>query len=376
MAIFNDFPYSNLHNENLSWIIETLKQSGASIGELSAALEQVQNEIENLDIPANISQITSNFKNDYFIICGDSYCVERSDYKTWPMLLREQLALPKIQYQNISLGGYGFIGQNGTHQGQLSSASITADKNKITKIFVGCGYNDRTYKADAIYSAMASFDSYVKANFPNAEIILIYAAMDNVSNTRSQLATVYQAYSRCAELGWKMIDAHCLIAGLYYMREDGHHPNAQGSQELFKKINAEIRGGQYVKLVSGIVTPSDKITSAAFTFMQENYGSHCINRIVGCSNIVLATEITEGQNVIIGTCPNYLYGFNYTAPLRTPGCFLSARSTNNIIAQTYFGIYANNGSFSIGVRLSSGGLDNVKTLFPANVEFSDNYMTL
>ena len=133
MAVFNDFPYSNLHNENLQWIIETLKQSGASIGEISEALEQVQEEIKNLDIHANISQITSNFKNDYFVICGDSYCVERADYKTWPMLLRDQLGLPEIQYQNISIGGYGFIGQSGTHQGQLSSASITADKNKITK---------------------------------------------------------------------------------------------------------------------------------------------------------------------------------------------------------------------------------------------------
>lgn len=376
MAIFNDFPYSNLHNENLQWIIDTLKQSDDSIGEISEALDQVQDEIKNLDIPANISQITSNFKNDYFIICGDSYCVERSDYKTWPMLLRDQLGLPEIQYQNISIGGYGFIGQNGTHQGQISAASITADKNKITKIFVGCGYNDRTYEADAIYSAMASFNSYVKANFPNAEIILVYAAMDNVSSTRAQLANVFQAYSRCAELGWKMIDAHCLIAGLYYMREDGHHPNAQGSMELFKKISAEIRGGQYVKLVSGRVAPSDKITSAAFTFLQENYGSHCINRIVGCSNIILVTEMTEGENVTIGTCPAYMYGFAFTAPLRTPGCFLSARSSDNVIAQTYFGIYANNGSFNIGVRLSTGGLDNVKTLFPANVEFSDNYMTL
>ena len=376
MAIFNDFPYSNLHNENLQWIIDTLKQSGASIGEISTALEQVREEINNLDIPANISQITSNFKNDYFLICGDSYCVERSDYKTWPMLLRDQLNLPENQYQNISIGGYGFIGQNGTHLGQLSSAPITADKNKITKIFVGCGYNDRTYSADAIYSAMASFNSYVKVNFPNAEIILVYAAMDNVASNRTLLANVYQAYSRCAELGWKMIDAHCLIAGMYYMREDGHHPNAQGSSELFKKISAEIRGGQYVKLVSGSVTPEDTITSNAFTYLQENYGSHCINKIVGCSNIVLVTEITEGQIVTIGTCPQYMYGFGYTAPLRTPGAFLSARNANNIIAQTYFGIFANNGTFNIGVRLSSGGLKNVKTLFPTNIEFSDNYMTL
>ena len=376
MAIFNDFPYSNLHNENLAWIIDTLKQSGASISEISTALEKVQEDIANLDIPANISQITSNFKNDYFIICGDSYCVERSDYKTWPMLLRDQLGLPDSQYQNISIGGYGFIGQNGTHQGQLSSAAITSDKNKITKIFVGCGYNDRTYEADAIYSAMASFNDYVKANFPNAEIILVYAAMDSGANSRAQLATVFQAYSRCAELGWKMIDAHCLIAGMYYMRDDGHHPNEQGSLELFKKISAEIRGGQYVKLVSGSVTPSDKITSAAFTYLQENYGSHCINKIVGCSNIVLVNEITEGENVEIGTCPQYMYGFGYTAPIRTPGAFLSARSIVNEIAQTYFGIYANNGSFNIGVRLSSGGLDNVKTLFPVNIEFSDNYMAL
>ena len=50
MAIFNDFPYSNLHNENLQWIIDTLKQSGSSIGEISTALEQVQEEIANLDI--------------------------------------------------------------------------------------------------------------------------------------------------------------------------------------------------------------------------------------------------------------------------------------------------------------------------------------
>lgn len=344
--------------------------------EISTALEKVQEEIANLDIPANISQITSNFKNDYFVICGDSYCVERADYKTWPMLLRDQLDLPETQYQNISIGGYGFIGQNGTHQGQLSAASITADKNKITKIFVGCGYNDRTYEADAIYSAMASFNSYVKANFPNAEIILVYAAMDNIASNRPHLSKVYQAYSRCAELGWKMIDAHCLIAGMYYMREDGHHPNKVGSLELFKKISAEIRGGQYVKLAFGTVTPGSAITSSSFTYMQENYGSHCINKIVKCSNIVLVTEITEGQIVTIGTCPQYLYGFGYTAPLYTPGAFLSARSTDNTIAQTYFGIYANNGTFNIGVRLSSGGLPNVKTLFPVNIEFSDNYMTL
>lgn len=376
MAIFNDFPYSNLHNENLAWIIDTLKQSGASISEINTALEKVQEDIANLDIPTNISQITSNFKNDYFIICGDSYCVERSDYKTWPMLLRDQLALPEIQYQNISIGGYGFIGQNGTHIGQLSSAGILADKEKITKIFVGCGYNDRTYSADAIFSAMSSFNDYVHVTFPNAEIILVYAAMDNVSSNRINLSAVYQAYSRCAELGWKMIDAHCLIAGLYYMRDDGHHPNAEGSSELFKKISAELRGGQYVKLTIGSVTPGANITSAAFTYMQENYGTHCINKIVGCSNIVLVNEITEGENVEIGTCPQYMYGFGYTAPIRTPGAFLSARSSSNEIAQTYFGIYANNGSFNIGVRLSSGGLDNVKTLFPVNIEFSDNYMAL
>ena len=78
----------------------------------------------------------------------------------------------------------------------------------------------------------------------------------------------------------------------------------------------------------------------------------------------------------IGTCPQYMYGFDYKLPFSTPGAFLSARSTDNTIAQTYFGIYANNGTFNIGVRLSSGGLTNVKTLFPVNIEFSDNYMAL
>ena len=225
MAIFNDFPYSNLHNENLQWIIDGLKQTESNIDDINNSIKQINSDIENLDLPANITQITSNFKNDYFIICGDSYCVERNDYKTWPMLLRDRLNLPEINYQNISIGGYGFVGESGTHLSQLMAAEIQADVKKVTKIFVGCGYNDRNATVSAINEAMIQYDKYVRSTFPNAEITLIFAACDNNRANWENLAKVKLAYAYGSRLGWAVIDIHCFIGGMYYMRDDGHHPS-------------------------------------------------------------------------------------------------------------------------------------------------------
>lgn len=48
MGLFNHFPYTNLHELNLDWILRVLKQMCGEIDNLQAIAEQLQKELEQL----------------------------------------------------------------------------------------------------------------------------------------------------------------------------------------------------------------------------------------------------------------------------------------------------------------------------------------
>lgn len=279
------------------------------------------------------------------ILIGDSYGVgytivngQATTVNSWFYWFKNLGGFSNDEIYEFAEGGLGFAdpGQGG-HTGfqDLLNDNISqiSDPKKIKNIIVCGGYNDKNQTFSAIDSAISSFISFCKTNFPNAKVYIGMIANDgnkNQNGVDAKIAirdTVLIAYQNCRQHGGIYLNGVENITHYYpNFCSDNYHPTEDGYRLLGGNILQAFENGK-----TSYFLPYQKatITNSAIS----NFNTFEI----GCQmcDDVTNFKITEGK-IDLGT------------PLNMSGAFLivgnidfkSYRFTSipNLVIPTFVGL--------------------------------------
>lgn len=306
MAIFNDFPYSNLHNENLSWIVGQLKKLNAfiennpnldpsgfekeleeikssitnlenslsttdgNIDTINTTITQINKNIESInskisaisdsveDANSNISALTAEiskvknsmpnvgfYNTSYVVYVGDSYTAGpgSTDGKGWPDRLTAILPVGTRTY-TVWNGGGGFtrLGDAGTMTQAINSANIP-DATTVSLVICVAGINDAD-NSDT-YTGVKNFISECRTKMPAAKIIIAGSPAPYVQNYTKYINIASSAVAS-GESYCDIIYINLSVNNAYKSASDDIHLNNAGYQNCAQAILAYMRGSRHI----------------------------------------------------------------------------------------------------------------------------------
>ena len=183
---------------------------------------------------------------DRYLFIGDSW---NADYHySWGKKLANIMGLTLgTDCWNVAVPGGGMANNLlYTNTMSLVDGLTTAQKSSITKVLIVSGANDSAYSTSDIASGMNTFETYLFANLPNAEVYLVAGQWGFDSDTfRKGLLNAYNTYAlTCNRI--KFFDkCYCQFMDPYFMESDCIHPTEAG-QDLFKyTLKNILLGGNY-----------------------------------------------------------------------------------------------------------------------------------
>ena len=283
---FENFPFTDLHNLNLDWLLSTVKNLDSKwdnyYTQWDAWQHGITDYIDNLDYIGAIDSYMDNLKdsgqlsdilgswvgNDYNVVMiGDSYAQGYTPdgvVDSWAKLLQTKYFADQTCFIQAE-GGSGFVavGQSGNTFGQLMelvASKMTTTQRQHTKYVIVCGgWNDMSASGSAITSKIEAFVSSASVLFENSEVAIGYVAapsasylntLDRFNNWRAaKLAyeTTFAAYHMLANvnlaLRWDGV-----------LASDSIHPNATGNASIadcvYKSLMGNYQGGRFNDSIS------------------------------------------------------------------------------------------------------------------------------
>lgn len=265
---FSNFPYTDFHNLNLDWLLDTVKDLNikwdAYYTQWNKWQSDVQNYIDNLDYIAAIDAYLDGLKNsgeladiidtwltDYGLITiGDSYgegYTPEGMVKPWCDILHENYFSDASFYVNKSLGGSGF-GAN-THFSALLSEAIAglSDKQKkqVKHVVVAGGWNDQFVAASLINSGIKDTIDLM-AQLPNATLYIGWIATPIIGFTSVAKVKAYNEIKTLYETYWGkfkfLSGADSALRWPSVLASDNIHPNATGQGSIADMIYKAMGG--------------------------------------------------------------------------------------------------------------------------------------
>nr|DAJ00393.1 MAG TPA: hydrolase [Caudoviricetes sp.] len=295
------FPYTNFHEMNLTWIIETVKNLTEEWIEMQGKFTGLQGDFEELkkfvtdyfakleidkevrkildEMKANgeLSEIISDallqgalarVNKPTVLILGDSYGagenIANKEY-SWAYMLKNALEKNGYSVKLSAIGGCGFKA-DGTKTytnmlNTLAGTMTTNEKKNVVKIIVGGSYNDRNSAENDISQGMIDFQSAIASNFENCKNVVVcpmgwtWEGHQQGIHTSTTYISVIKAikiwmYS-AAQLGFSVIPAY---QGMLYessFSNDGVHPSEQGHKNILNMVIGAF-DGLYFKPINSI----------------------------------------------------------------------------------------------------------------------------
>lgn len=265
---FSNFPYTDFHNLNLDWLLETVKDLDTKWDEYYTQWNKwqtdVQNYIDNLDYIASIDQyldalkasgelsdIIDTWLTDYGLITisdsyGEGYTPDGM-VKPWCDILHEQYFSDASFYVNKSKGGSGF-GAN-THFSALLSEAIAglSDKQKkqVKYVVVAGGWNDQSIAASTVNSGIKDTIALM-AQLPNATLYIGWIATPIIGFTTVAKVKAYNEIKTLYETYWGkfkfLSGADSALRWTSVLASDKIHPNASGQASIADMIYKALGG--------------------------------------------------------------------------------------------------------------------------------------
>ena len=295
------FPYTNFHEMNLTWIIETVKNLTEEWIEMQGKFTGLQGDFEELkkfvtdyfakleidkevrkildEMKANgeLSEIISDallqgalarVNKPTVLILGDSYGagenIANREY-SWAYMLKSALEKNGYSVKLSAISGYGFKADGKkTYTNMLNTLAgtmTTNEKKNVVKIIVGGSYNDRNSAENDISQGMIDFQSAIANNFENCKNVVVcpmgwtWEGHQQGIHTSTTYISVIKAiriwmYS-AAQLGFSVIPAY---QGMLYessFSNDGVHPSEQGHKNILNMVIGAF-DGLYFKPINSI----------------------------------------------------------------------------------------------------------------------------
>lgn len=265
---FSNFPYTDFHNLNLDWIVETTKDLNTKWDDYYKQWNQwqqdVQNYIDNLDYIGAIDAYLDGLKNsgelsdiidtwltDYGLITiGDSYgegYTPDKMVKPWCDILHEKYFSDASFYVNKCSGGSGF-GAN-THFSALLTQAIATltdkQKKQVKYVVVAGGWNDQFVEASLINSGIKDTIDLM-AQLPNATLYIGWIATPIIGFTTVAKQKAYDAIKTLYETYWGkykfLSGADSALRWIGVLASDNIHPNESGQYSIADMIYKAMGG--------------------------------------------------------------------------------------------------------------------------------------
>lgn len=243
---------------------------------------------ENEGMPGQILQIGDDYhieatwsQKRKFLFIGDSYAEGHPIGKiketwtfnedTWPYLVSKYLGLSKDEYYVSALGGTGFINKRDDFDflGLIKYAAgdrnfsttpsrtdnlDNIERNSITNIVIGGGYNDISFVSDEtnknnLKQNIKLTISKARELFPNATISVFFLGWDKDNFRKGLLLKTAEIYNLLLEEGVKFFPYAGNVLQERFVGVDGFHPNEEGEIALAKWISNSLLGGASVPAV-------------------------------------------------------------------------------------------------------------------------------
>ncbi|UWI17467.1 MAG: GDSL-like Lipase/Acylhydrolase family protein [Bacteriophage sp.] len=295
------FPYTNFHEMNLTWVIETVKKLVDEWVEMQGDFSNLQGDFEELkkyvtdyfaklEINKEVRKILEEMRTSgelseiisdallqgalarvnkpTVLILGDSYGAGENlsnKENSWAYMLKNALEKNGYIVKLSAIGGYGFKA-DGTKTftsmlNTLASSMTTNDKTNVVKVIVGGSYNDRNAPESDISQGMIDFQSAISNNFENCKNVVVcpmgwtWEGHQQGIHTSTTYISVIKAikiwmYS-AAQLGFSVIPAY---QGMLYesaFSNDGVHPSDQGQKNILNMVIGAF-DGLYFKPINSI----------------------------------------------------------------------------------------------------------------------------
>lgn len=363
------FPYTNFHEMNLTWIIETVKNLTEEWIEMQGKFTGLQGDFEELkkfvtdyfaklEIDKEVRKILDEMKasgelseiisdallqgalarvnKPTVLILGDSYGAGENlsnKENSWAYMLKNALEKNGYTVKLSAISGYGFKA-DGTKTftnmlNTLASTMTANDKANVVKVIVGGSYNDRNAPESDISQGMIDFQNAISNNFENCKNVVVcpmgwtWEGHQQGIHTSTTYISVIKAikiwmYSS-AQLGFSVIPAY---QGMLYessFSNDGVHPSDQGQKNIlnmvigafdglyFKPINSIEYGTTFTKTSSIPGKGGAKIRYSVFNGTAK---VRCLE--LKLSEINVPNQKLDGTPLEIGTIDSPAIHFNAT----------------------------------------------------------------
>ena len=264
------------------------------------------NEINN-DI-SDINDELSILKNRKYIFIGDSYGTGENELQEqttpWTTLVPQYLGLTENDYYKTSINGSGFIAGYGFIN-QLTDLSATiTNKSEITDIVVIGGYNDQNETPSDIMSAIESFCTYAKTNYPNAKVSIGCVGWTKYYTNRQNIAcNVIPSYTKCGKFGANYLkNVEYILHDYSLFSGDNYHPNQNGQNELSIYLTEAIKYGS-CNVIRSFVVPTtevyDNTNTLAPSYILENQVNDKIELLVSGAFFTIDTAITLNRDSVL-----------------------------------------------------------------------------
>lgn len=363
------FPYTNFHEMNLTWIVETVKKLVDEWAEMQGDFDDFRGDFEELkkfvtdyfaklEIDKEMRKILEEMKESgelseiiseallqgalarvnkpTILILGDSYAagenISNKEY-SWAYMLKSALEKNGYTVKLSATSGYGFKA-DGTKTftsmlNTLANSMTTNDKKNVVKVIVGGSYNDRNAAESDISQGMIDFQSAISNNFENCKNVVVcpmgwtWEGHQQGIHTTTTYISVIKAikiwmYS-AAQLGFSVIPAYQAMLYESSFSNDGVHPSDQGHKNIlnmvigafdglyFKPINSIEYGTTFTKTSNIPGKGGAKIRYSVFNGTAK---VRCVE--LKLSEINVANQKLDGTPLEVGTIDSPAIHFNAT----------------------------------------------------------------
>lgn len=339
-SIINQKLFGELNNQ--------VQTNTTAINKLDTRVKSNTVSINNIDTQtqSNTATIDTLRTHKKIVFIGDSYAegyTPDGNVVGWPTII--QNGVPSFTIYGKYEGGAGIVnaGNNGNTfemlLTQLATTLSVSERNSITHVVIGGGYNDNNTQADSIRNGVVSLSKKARELFPNAMLYYFVIGWATNSGTRNGIRTMSSRITtnipEAIELNVITSTMLCLHNYTFFS-SDGVHPNQAGQNNIANAILRVINGENTLHLYDyqGGNIPSEDLINTADNSDNPNYISYGCSINNGILSLTIEgrirAKITESPTAIasLQSIPYISAGWN-EPPIAQWLCWLQGWSDEN-----------------------------------------------
>lgn len=271
MAFINQYPYSDFHNLNLDWILNTIKENTDYVKQIEALVEnfdisgKVAEELVEMYNDGRLQTLVNNAISPDILLVGDSfgegYQPDSSTRQGWIYYFKQYIHTGANIY-NTYMGGASFLRDDeASFKTLIQTAALgmtESQRAKIGHVIIIGGTNESLMTNNSTLSArIQDCVAMTHSTFPNTKVYIGFTANVIKPKATAYTTPTYQKVrlnmSTCADAYMHTLADYVYLDGVENvllsqstnpMASDGMHPSVSGYEILGNAIlKAWLHGG-------------------------------------------------------------------------------------------------------------------------------------